>query len=414
MTSGVRNYTVLHYAALLNKPSLIHYLFQHPDNAVRNAAWELLRSPDTDGHLPMHVALLSSALQAWEALADYYQSEEVVSLRSGYARLTPLHCAVLGPNQVIFVESREYAGYLAHQRVGPALGSYLASKMDFITTRRNASLQSSGDMYLTAKGLKEAMQDVSTVVQRGSGVSAGASGIGMQQGMTLLRALLERISNHSANYSHHNGTQILNTGDAFGNTALHWAASWGLASTALLLCQRGADPLVENTSGNTPFDLAFMDSLDSTAQLYFHCTAEPMHHVVRQLPSNNATDNARRLQRAVLSILRHLAAMNPRDLDTRDEWGATPLSLAIERQSQEAVEVLLAHGARADKLVAVWNYSSGVPTADQPVTMARYAAGLHDQSISHVLASQLGEGAPGSRHRCKGFFSPANVPVTCG
>jgi len=48
----------------------------------------------------------------------------------------------------------------------------------------------------------------------------------------------------------------LNTQDGYGRTALHTAAEGGIVNSVILLLQRGADPTIQDTDGNTAYDLA--------------------------------------------------------------------------------------------------------------------------------------------------------------
>ena len=50
--------------------------------------------------------------------------------------------------------------------------------------------------------------------------------------------------------------QDLNAQDGYGRTALHKAAEGGIVNSVILLLQRGADPTIQDTDGNTAYDLA--------------------------------------------------------------------------------------------------------------------------------------------------------------
>jgi len=61
--------------------------------------------------------------------------------------------------------------------------------------------------------------------------------------------------------------ELANARDKNGQTPLHLAAQKGMADTALLLVNMGADPALKNSEGKTAADIARLNGSSSVAQI---------------------------------------------------------------------------------------------------------------------------------------------------
>ncbi len=104
-------------------------------------------------------------------------------------------------------------------------------------------------------------------------------------------------------------SQTIRATDGSGNTALHYAAEWGLRDAIATLIQKGADPAARNANGETPL---------------FSAVRADKSQIIGQLASGGC------------------------DVNARDNLGSTPLHTAIRWNAPEAAGALLALGADID------------------------------------------------------------------
>ena len=132
----------------------------------------------------------------------------------------------------------------------------------------------------------------------------------------------------------------VNTPQADGATALHWAAHWDDLETAELLLRAGAKVNVRNDYGATPLSLACTNGNAAVVGRLLTAGANPN----TALPSGETalmrcarTGSAE----AVKSLLAHGADVNAKDT----EQGQTALMWAVAQKHPGTAQVLLEHGA---------------------------------------------------------------------
>jgi len=115
-----------------------------------------------------------------------------------------------------------------------------------------------------------------------------------------------------------------NARDAAGQTPLHWAVGEGHVDIVELLLERGADPNAKDYAGNTPLHIAAMAK-------YFSDVAEVMFEVAPKILSPVPYDRT-----DVVRLLLEYGA----DPALENEYGLTPLKLAIKEDNEEVAEII--------------------------------------------------------------------------
>ena len=117
-----------------------------------------------------------------------------------------------------------------------------------------------------------------------------------------------------------------NARDAAGQTPLHWAVGEGHVDIVELLLERSADPNAKDYAGNTPLHTAAMTK-------YFSDVAEVMFEVAPKIlgPAGFPYDRT-----DVVRLLLEYGA----DPALENEYGLTPLELAIKMDNEEVAEII--------------------------------------------------------------------------
>ncbi len=138
---------------------------------------------------------------------------------------------------------------------------------------------------------------------------------------------------------------LVSTGDAFGQTPLHYAASNGQIKAATLLLANGADVEAKTDLGATPLDMA---------------AGAGNKNMIELLLANHADINGRDrdgfqqspLFGAVINHHRDMAKLlltNHADVNAKDKDGTTPLHLAVSaafyQHDKQMIELLLTNHA---------------------------------------------------------------------
>lgn len=187
-------------------------------------------------------------------------------------------------------------------------------------------------------------------------------------------------------------------------TALMSAAAWGRLDLARLLLARGADPLLENKSGETARDLALRNGHRDLARLLEAAERK------QPLPDLRANTSGRSNYEVAVELRTNAGLLGDRakveallatgvdvDFPTGGDW--TALQAAAARGNVAIVELLLAKGADPSRRNA-----NGRTARDEAL-----ANGHADAAA--VLAKAMGIAEPARRRRAAPTDAPANAPT---
>ena len=162
-----------------------------------------------------------------------------------------------------------------------------------------------------------------------------------------LRALLDEGAN-------------VDTAEADGTTALHWASYRDDVASADLLIAAGADVDAANDLGATPLWAAGQNGSAAMVARLLDAGAEPNAPLLSgETPVMVA---ARSGSADVVRLLLDSGA----DLAARGPRGQTALMWAVAQQHSDVVALLIEHGADVDARTAVWSQVVAVPPHGQP------------------------------------------------
>ncbi|GAB7347303.1 hypothetical protein MBLNU459_g3386t2 [Dothideomycetes sp. NU459] len=147
---------------------------------------------------------------------------------------------------------------------------------------------------------------------------------------------------------------VLDIASGTGHTALHLAVLRSHVNVVSILLQFGADPLLENSSQETPYDMAWSTILcfeDTRNSATFR-----VPEIKNLFPSTSALEERRTFSRIHQIVLKLLPADLEKELcrdaaqiDLPDADGRTPLHWAAGRGDTKAVRILLDNGADPDR-----------------------------------------------------------------
>ncbi len=132
----------------------------------------------------------------------------------------------------------------------------------------------------------------------------------------------------------------VNTPQADGTTALHWAAHWDDRELADLLIHAGASPKTTNAYGGTPLAEACTNSDPVMIERLLKAGADPN---ARSAEGETALMSAARTGsvESAKALIDHGA-----DVNAREQWlGQTALMWAVAENHPAVVDLLIAHGA---------------------------------------------------------------------
>jgi ankyrin repeat protein len=181
----------------------------------------------------------------------------------------------------------------------------------------------------------------------------------------------------------------VNTAQADGTTALHWAAHWDDRDLADLLIRAGANPKTTNAYGGTPLAEACTNSDPAMIEKLLKAGADPN---ARSSEGETALMTAARTGsvESVKALLDHNA-----DVNAKEQWlGQTALMWAVAENHPAVVELLIAHGAdvnarstvREEKIKNKWfvaNVVSAPPKGG--LTPLLYAARQNSLEAAQML-----------------------------
>jgi len=137
------------------------------------------------------------------------------------------------------------------------------------------------------------------------------------------------------------GQPDVNTPQADGTTALHWAARWNDLQTAGLLIRAGADARLANHDGATPMFLAAQNGSAAMIQFLLKADADVNAPVLSHGETALMMASRSGSVDAVKTLLDHGAQINAKD----NLRGTTALMWAAEQGHVEVVQLLTARGA---------------------------------------------------------------------
>ncbi len=326
---GADDQTLLHVACTQDDPAVVALLLAH--EAVR----ALVHAQDAEGHTALHVAVASGHEAVVEAVLAHTDHRDIQTKQRQW---TPLHIATAAQH-VRICSMLLQAGCDPRVRDAadhtPLWYAQHAEVCNLFDTERLRDVDALGDMVMHAFCRSASAQLVESCVGRDPSLLDLRS----RRGATLLHAAAVHASPAVLQtiLAHQDAQHLVHSVDQHGRTPLHIASERGIHATRFLL-QHCADANAQDANGYTSFHIA---------------CAEGNEHVARALLAHGA--NTTIVTHKKLTCLHLMASRNNilpnimkhmvRLVHATDDYGRTPLHVAVRRASWDMARWLLDHGA---------------------------------------------------------------------
>lgn len=130
----------------------------------------------------------------------------------------------------------------------------------------------------------------------------------------------------------------VDTADRFGFTPLHSAVKTGHAGVVKILLERGASVDIENNFTRTPLQTAIEEEFEEIVEILIVGGADPTRCTVGCMSPIALASQVG--SEKIVGLLLQAGV----DVNCRDKEGRTPMTLALDRDHDVVVEILVAHG----------------------------------------------------------------------
>ncbi|KAK0182649.1 hypothetical protein PV327_000764 [Microctonus hyperodae] len=352
--------------------SALHYCMDAATGgAVASAAPELVNAPDSEGHTPLHLAVIAGDTQLvavllangadvnakdleghsvlhWATVCGEAECVRLI-LAAGARPSTPDH---RGGSPLHYAAQCCGAAVTAELSVPKKIGFKVLQTLLEFDADVNAKDEDGRQPILWAASAGS-VEAVLALARSGGAAAAGATD---KDGLTALHCAASRGHTRCVealvNFCDAQPDHV----DDNGCSALHYAATLGHADATALLLRLGADPNRQDRKGRTPaLCAAAKGQLETLKILAQHGGSLHARTVRGTGVAHEAVLSGR------IELIEWLAKKKPTTLDVATHDGRTPLHVAALHGYLDACKVLLDHGARIDAIFRTSKSGSMTP-----------------------------------------------------